>query len=439
MSLPNDVQSPDLELETIGFSPDQVTAYLQATFNQKRVEDVESYLQAHQLIQDLVRIPILLDALCFTWDDFKRKAVLQTMTAFYQAMEESLWKKDIVRLQKKKKDDELVTKDDIKSDNMAQMEKFVYSEVFLLEGLAFTGLLNNVINFELEHRRTIFEEFMLPDHDRLGDMDLRPLSFLRTLDPLSMDHNQAYHFLHLTFQEYFAARYFVRQWKAKQHLSCLQLSNRECNKIEPATLLKEHKYDPRYDIYWRFVAGLLGADREALGFFQAIRDGPRDLLGPTHQRLVMHCLSEVEQKRTAFTELRAKLKEELVKWLLLEYDLTEMCQLAREMECPEQVLVDALKQASKGAKRTLLIYLCRAVPPRVIDLVVPWLEDCSSEGLGRYILDLLRHQHKALRDTILQGITARLEDRDWFVQKRAIKVLQGRVDFIKEILQSIIV
>jgi hypothetical protein len=35
----------------------------------------KSYLEAHQLIEDLIRIPIQLDALCYTWGSFSDKIV----------------------------------------------------------------------------------------------------------------------------------------------------------------------------------------------------------------------------------------------------------------------------------------------------------------------------------------------------------------------------
>jgi hypothetical protein len=71
-SLPANFQLPDVELETIRFYLDHVNDYNEAEFtgteryciDRQKVEDVQSYLQAHQLIQDLVRIPIQLDALC---------------------------------------------------------------------------------------------------------------------------------------------------------------------------------------------------------------------------------------------------------------------------------------------------------------------------------------------------------------------------------------
>ncbi|RYP25792.1 hypothetical protein DL768_011824 [Monosporascus sp. mg162] len=431
--LPAGVHSPDLELETIGFYPHQVKEYLQATFaDPKRVEDVQSYLQAHQIIQDLVRIPIQLDALCYTWDTFNGKIVPQTMTAIYKAIEESLWKKDIVRLEKR-------TSGQIRIARRPEISNSIKDEVHLLEILAFTGTYNDLIDFEPRHRDAMSELLNSAGTNLLFDETLGQLSFLRTSDPSSNDRDRNYHFLHLTFQEYFAARYFVRQWKAKQSLNCLQLSDGDCSNIEPATFLQEHKYDPRYDIFWRFVAGLLDADREALSFFQTIEKEPRDLLGPTHQRLVMHCLSEVERKESTFTKLRVKLENQLEQWLLFECDFTESSSLAREMECPEQVLANALKQAPEDARPILLesLSIRTAVPSSVINVASPWLSECASKRLCIAILRILRHQHKGLPDTILQGIAARLEDENGNVRQAAIAALQGRADLTEKMLQGI--
>lgn len=45
---------------------------------------------------------------------------------------------------------------------------------------------------------------------------------------------------------------------------------------------------------WRFVAGLLDAEGEhqATRFFNAVEEALVDLLGPTHQRLIIHYLNE---------------------------------------------------------------------------------------------------------------------------------------------------
>ncbi|KAK4649721.1 uncharacterized protein QC761_0024270 [Podospora bellae-mahoneyi] len=430
--LPPRLDPLDLELETIGFYPDQITAYIENTFTDREtIKEVQSFLQRHPLMQGLMRIPIQLDAFCYTWTGFPREGVPETMTAVYKAIEESLWKKDILKLQKKKDDQ-------IKKASRKKIESFVEQELRFLECLAFLGFYDDVIDLDWELRNAISDRF---ESDLLLDKDLPCLSFLRTSDPSSNDQDRNYHFLHLTFQEYFAARYFIRQWKDKQQLNCLQLSRDNCNNMEPTTFLEKYKYNPRYDIFWRFVAGLLDADDMALDFFQMIEKEPRDLLGPTHQRLIMHCLSEVERKESNFTGLRARLENQLEQWLLFESDSTGNSELVYEMECSGQVLSNVLTQASESERTVLLESLSRrtAVPFNVIEVVSPWLTNRTSARQCAAILRILGNEHNNLPDKVLQSIAARLEDEDGDVQRAAIEALGGRADLPDQVLQSIVV
>ncbi|KAM3547239.1 hypothetical protein ARSEF4850_010141, partial [Beauveria asiatica] len=235
----------DLELETIGFGPDQVNEYIEKYFtnpdtgetDQTKVDKVKSFLQERWLIQGLVRIPIQLDALCYTWDDFQPDEIPNTMTGIYKEIALKLWKKDVERLAKRHNGD-LVTASQITSSDA---EDLVADEVYFLEGLAFTGLHNDVIDFNAKDRDV----------------------------------------------EYFAARYFVRQWKNQGQLQFLTLSSKGTGTTAsaPADFLRKHKYTARYDIFWRFVAGLLDENGQALEFINTVEEEPLDLLGPTHQRL----------------------------------------------------------------------------------------------------------------------------------------------------------
>ncbi|OAQ89063.1 armadillo-type fold domain-containing protein [Purpureocillium lilacinum] len=199
------LQDLDLELETIAFSPKQVNAYLDADPNMMpRANEVKSFLQHHRLIQGLVRIPIQLDALCYAWEDLKRTTLPNTMTRIYQAIEQKLWKKDAVRLNK-------ISEGDAQIARPAEIKLRVKTEIALLECFAFNGLHSDVIDFTPDHRDKLVEMSQLSDLPL--DETLARLSFLRTSDPSTRLEDRNYHFLHLTFQEFFAARYFVKQWK----------------------------------------------------------------------------------------------------------------------------------------------------------------------------------------------------------------------------------
>jgi HEAT repeat protein len=358
--LPPGINPIDLELETIGFNPDQVNIYIKMAFGNlemggideidlEKPREIQAYLREHQLIQSLVRIPIQLDALCYTWDTFTSNSAPQTMTAIYIAIEEGLWKKDIVRLQKRH-DGQPITSYHIENLGRDGIESLLEAEIHLLEGLAFTGLYNDIIDFRPEHWKAILRQFTNSNSRVLPDKTIQRLSFLRTSSHSSKEYSC--HFLHLTFQEYFAARYFIRQWRAGQNLQYLNLAGiTECIKITPKTFLGQHKYSERYDIVWRFSAGMLESD-EISRFFNELEQEPIDLLGPAHQRLIIHCLSEVDPS----TELptRPNLESRLLQWLLFECDSTGISFLARESEFPDEVLNTALEASSNHVKLVIL-------------------------------------------------------------------------------------
>ncbi|SPO06598.1 uncharacterized protein DNG_09288 [Cephalotrichum gorgonifer] len=207
-NLPATVKALDRELETVGFYSDQVEAYIDADPKMKpRASEVKSFLQNRWLLRGLVRIPIQLDAFCYTWEHFGPQTAPDTMTDIYKSIVQRLWKKDVSRLEKR-----------IgvygASARPAEIERSVKAEIALLECLAFNGLYHGVIDFTPAHRDEIIKRFKL---DLPLDETLGRLSFLRTSSQ-SRSENQTYHFLHLTYQEYFAARYFVRCWKDTKDL-----------------------------------------------------------------------------------------------------------------------------------------------------------------------------------------------------------------------------
>lgn len=413
-TLPSGLDLLDIDLETIGFYPDQVKDYLQNALP-IRADEIQSFLQEHPLLQGLVRIPILLDALCYTWDSLGGKNMPQTMTAIYTDIELSLWKKDAVKLERG-------TGSQMKDALSREVRNSVKNEICLLEVLAFNGMYNAIIDFEPDHRDALSEQYTPTDTGPFIDETLARLSFLRTSNPSSKD--RTYHFLHLTFQEYFAARYFVRQWMKKEPLKCQVLSNGKSKEILPAKFIGMQKYNARYDILWRFVAGLLlDQDEDQLCyFFKTIADEPRDLLGPAHQRLLMHCFSELPLSYP-LKHLQAEMVERCRKWALYEYKLLEEMQLCRETEFPDEALDEMFATEPDQVKIGILqalhgrSQLSLGLRERIADI----LRDANSD-VQKAAAEVLGKQ-PSLPDNILEALMSRLEDADSSVSSAAAKAL----------------
>ncbi|KAJ0304363.1 hypothetical protein Brms1b_011261 [Colletotrichum noveboracense] len=339
-SIPVQGQPIDLELETIGFNLTQVDEYIEKTHDKTdtmKVDEIKTFLQRHELVRSLVRIPIQLDAFCYCWDDNNYgNNKVDTMTALYQAIQTSLWKKDIPRLGEEHGIPTAQT-NELKHSDQVLIEKDVREEIGFLEHLAFDGLVADKLEFDWGDINRTWDKEITHRRTRSPGNTLPCLSFLRTSDPSAKSVGQSYHFIHLTFQEYYAARYFVRHWNSHRSFEPNQQSQEP---ITPHRSLRKHKYDARYNIVWRFVAGLLDETEKAGSFFDEIEQGPVDVLGPAHQRLVMHCLNEALNLSKG---LRKQREDKIYQWVLFERNSTRSSTFIKESEIPEGVLNHALR------------------------------------------------------------------------------------------------
>ena len=352
------VKPPDLELETIGFYPEQADVYIEKAVSDELAQEIKLFMQEHSLIQGLARIPIQLEAICYCWDRISAD-VPTTMTTLYQAIELSLWRKDAWNLTK------VPDRHAAQQLSKSEITEFVQAEVNLLQSLAFTGLYNDIVEFDAKYRDQILQnkdqimKYLKCPASTTISTNLAKLSLLRTSDT-SDDGHRSYHFLHLTFQEYFAAQYYVEHWKNGKPLPYLEFSNGNARleSILPESFLQREKYNARYDVLWRFVTGMLqGQDEDHLRrFFALIEDEPRDLLGPVHQRLAMHCLSEVDPSNKTSTAilLRQNLEEQLSRWVFFECKLSGTATLAGDMQFPESVLEAIIQGCSEDQRSSLM-------------------------------------------------------------------------------------
>ncbi|KAF9084925.1 hypothetical protein BGX27_003668, partial [Mortierella sp. AM989] len=339
----------DLELETVGFSSQNVNDYLSNVLTPEDARAVQDFIKRTPSIQGLVNIPVQLDVVCYSWDSLLSNNQSITMTGLYQTMVRKLWRKDGARLQKATAGKEL-TPLQINSLYPYQIDCLMAIESEYLGYLAFKGMYNNhQIEFEDSTLRDAIYE--LDQHRTKANQELLPYQLLDTLKQTSFLHTadaeldtgkdnsqRAWYFLHLTFQEYFTATWVAQRLKAK-----LPHPDGMMTVEQAKVFVQEHKYNPQYEIVWWMVAGLL--EGEALEeFFGLLQGAPRDLIGGRHQQILASCLNEARARLD--TTVVTRLDAELMKWLHFEI---QTCHgkdgrsiLGSQSSFPETLLIEAL-------------------------------------------------------------------------------------------------
>ncbi|EGR47663.1 uncharacterized protein TRIREDRAFT_63909, partial [Trichoderma reesei QM6a] len=219
-------QDIHLELETIGFYPIQVKEYIEKHAGDHATE-VHSFIERHPVVAGLARIPIQLDAICYSMmaGTLDGNSPPETMTELYHAIETSLWHKDVEMLEKRREgSDEPVLKHEAQASYPDDVKRLCQAEINALQALSFTGLFNSIVEFDPAFLRSFHDvQSNITSHLSTPKAqpwftDLDKLSFLRTSDGPLTPATRSYHFLHLTFQELFAAQFFVQHWMLKKDL-----------------------------------------------------------------------------------------------------------------------------------------------------------------------------------------------------------------------------
>ncbi len=326
---PSKLKVFNLHLETIGFSQENVRTYLEKVEPEFATE-IQEAMERTPFIRELGNTPVQLDALCYSWPEVKaaiQKGATVTMTMLYQAMVDKLWRKDAERLSKESGGKALQTAD-LRQASSTKVARLMADEIDYLSYLGFRGLQDNLIEFDLTYLRKVTDALEAAREKELSgtlQRDIKDTSFLHTVNTNLDEDKHAYHFLHLTFQEFFAAKFLVQHFRA--YLTAEGAYKTQAEVIQKGLVLElkalqdfvgQHKYNPRYQIVWRMVTGLL--EGETLeGFFKLLEEKPRDLLGGAHVYLITHCLHEARTRLSEPTIQR--LEKVLEEGLQLELKL----------------------------------------------------------------------------------------------------------------------
>ncbi len=441
----------DLELETVGFSPENVSAYLEnpSIVSTADAEEIKHFVQNNAFIHELINVPIQLDALCYSWDEIKRMqkgaSGMMTVSALYQAMMNKLWRKDMLRLGKRK-GDELLTASYVSTlESSSRIEKLVKAEQDFLSALAFRGLERNQIEFDQRDLRTLIDLFETQGVDLplTLEANLKKLSFLHADD--AEESHRSYHFMHLTFQEFFAAKFLVKHLQAgasatQKHnpaqatgISTQLGVNPSVREVE--SFIATHKYNPRYEVVWWMVAGLLeGVALER--FFMLLQEEPRDLIGIRHLQLMMGCLSEARVQLSLATI--DKLEREFMQWLDFEmkYEKSSHGRLGCRRVFPEHLLIQHLNQP-KVAKREVINTL-GVRPTLSIDAVLALISALKDENWRvRSAAASALGTQQALSSDALTALISALKDEYRDARSVAAEALDSNMSRLFTLLPSL--
>ena len=369
--------SIDLLLEALGLSRTNVDAYLgnTAIVPSDTATEIHQFIKSKPFVKDMVRVPIHLDILCYSWHEFSEHNTpiesttdeveddSPTMTALYQAVVRSLWRKDIPALDKLDFG-EPVTFEVINAvRDSTRLERLIHIESAFLEEIALNMMESHRLEFTDEDVAEAIQSLELNGKQLPLSLEwnLRKLSILHSY---SSERHRRYSFVHPTFHEFFAARYLAR------------LLAHDRTSFE--TFTRKHKYNRRYEIVWTFFTGLLSKVEELDFFFNLLEDEPQDVVGIQHIELLMYCLSEcqIRIRPSRWDEYQRRLGD----WLGLEFRVHKHYCIGSSMAFPENIL---------GEQRLLEVE-SNSLGLRVMDLTRTAIRrESISESLLEYIDQLI--------------------------------------------------
>ncbi|CAF2072975.1 unnamed protein product [Rotaria magnacalcarata] len=273
----------DVKLEIVGFTNDDIPKYIDQFFNQLKPDiqnvTVESkkllrFLESNSNIWGISHIPVNLELICSLWTDpHWSKTTALTMTTLYDNIIEWLCRRHMAR-------------NKINHGEMSKQAVYKHfdGELQLLELLAFRAMEYNIILFTSTFLEEIEAELACPLSDY---SNLFNIGILKSYEDNSIgtakQMKKQHYFIHLSFQEHFAARHLLRLLKgtAKQNA---------------VNFIKNNRYDHRFHFVFTFGSGLLAhiPYRSCLElFWSTIQEEPADLIGITAIRLTIACIDEL--------------------------------------------------------------------------------------------------------------------------------------------------
>ena len=283
----------DKHLENIGFTEDTIKKYTKKFFKDNTL--FLTFLKQNASAYGLAHVPINLELLCSVWETETLDNPI-TMTMLYRKITTKLWK----RYYDRQKELSTSNLQDKATATKALTQERIKAKTYLRK-LAFAGMQQRNIVFMHAFIETNMLGIYEDDEEMVAEMFdeyIQPVldaGWLHSSSSNKHNDKETYHFLHLTFQEYFAAKYLLESLHSSNNL-----------KVQEAIdFITYKRYRPNYRMVFRFCAGLLHQESSEKNieakakFWQAINNNKvEDLTGYgrfyLHSELLEEVISEDE-------------------------------------------------------------------------------------------------------------------------------------------------
>ena len=332
-------------LAVLGFADEQVEQYVQQFFLPKNTPGVQAeeggaclaWLKKSPNVWSVVHTPIQLELMCSSWQGLKDKSKLN-LTILY----DTLWDSLLSRFWATQKD----TFQQLELERIKKTEKIA---IEYMKHLAFLGMQTQRIVLTLPELRSAYQN--------LSSLPVAQSQFIRTIKALGMlryddEQEEKAEFVHLTFQEFFAANYVAEAIEEFYHKRLHSLSPEAL-----ANFITETKNQRFYEVMWCFVAGLLSRKDEPLKLLQFFFDLFLQTSSSQYKLLelplLIDCLAEAGMPNII---QKASLMENVKGWIKVYQEKMQQTSSEEEAYLKQIIILNRLFQVVNA--RPILVNAC---------------------------------------------------------------------------------
>jgi len=414
--------SYNVKMEITGFTDENIKEYVYQFFHQQMDESIDAsnksrslleFLQLSPSVFGVAHIPVNLELICSIWsdDDFSSTQNL-TVTSLYSKMIEWLCR----RYLKFKTINENLN---ILSDD--EIYEKCQQELAFLQCLAFEAIKENQIIIQATLLKKVLKQLnvSLEQHPHILNFGVLKASNKKgtgTSNELEKNH----YFIHLSFQEYFAAQYVINQLNGSSRESAIEF-------------IQHQKYNQRYALIFTFVAGLYSKDSTGHSFLNIIHEEPRDLVGIRHMQLIISSLQATSEHGD--TDIRTNLLERIAQIIphnIRMYDTHYKNYLLRSLKSSQSVtchkiitnvFINLLQSEDPKVKQQTLWFVANTItsnpPHNLFTLIVDSLCNTNSAIKVTAWYAVGNIGEKAATKEVIDKLVIALTDEDAKIRRNA--------------------